>query len=1536
MDMRVDAASDRLGRPGEGPHGASGPGEVTGRGQVVDLGGLRVLYVTDREDAPYRYRCVHGCLQLREAGVAANVARLHDGDLLDRLPSYSLVVLFRLGWSSRVAQVAERARSAGARVAYEVDDLIFDPAAEALMPFLERLAPDGREEYRTIFEAQRRTLLASDLCIGATEAIARHARALGRPAVVHPNLLSREYLRLSRAVHPARPLLLRRPTIGYLSGSNTHDGDLESIARPLVSFLRRRPDASLMVCGFLELPSALRPVSGRIERFPFQPRAVYPWLMARCHGVLAPLERINDFTNAKSALKVFEAGVFGVPAIASPSEAYLAAVRDGSSGFIARTEEEWQDALLRLLEPGRSARMGASARAVALADHSPDAFSGTLARKLAGYAGRLRGGPPARTAIDAEPRRATVRRLREEAEQSLRIAAGRAAPMPSRIEPAADELPADAPIVRQLGAIPRRGRELVAGGEVVGAVLVDREHPASSLPRMDDLVARSQGSSGLPAAGSHLLLDPAPWPKRGRDELTLVLQIRVRCAPGDGQFRLYWRGPGDDGFADERSVRFPVVTDGILRTYVAALDPDTGLPPPALAALRIDLPGAAGEAEVPLLAVVTAPALPPVGAGGLRVALGRRFLRGAGVEIGALQNPMPVPEYAHVRYIDRFSLAEAREHCPELDGQRLVEPAILAEAHQLTPVASGSQDFVICNHVLEHVRDPILALREWLRVLRPGGHLFLSAADRRDAPDDAILDRLLPQAAPGNDMEIVERQRDGEGETGEHIAVLRKRAPSQLVDVVIPVYNAREYTRRCVESVLAHATGDWRLVLVDDASTEPGLAADLAGFARAEPRIVLLANERNQGFVATANRGMRAAAGRDVLLLNSDTEVFAGFLDRFREAAHADRATGILSPFSNNATICSIPEFARDNPIPDGYTPERFAGLVSACSRRSRPELVTAVGFCMYVKAEVFERLGYFDEETFGRGYGEENDLCERAKKAGYTIRLCDDVFVYHKGKASFGTEGLATENQGAAARLEAKQPGYHAAVASFVQWNPLAPLQENIRFHLRRLAGDARGAILFTLHDPPFARLPGGTEFHVRDLIRAMRLPRAVILYADRGGIGAAEILDGRVDEPLAYHFPVVPQPGLDHPDALRLTVRRLLEVFQIRAAHIHHLMRWPLDLGALLEEAGIPYAVTHHDFYALCPNWNLFDHSRLEPCRCAGDGGAEEGVCIAAFFRSQGSAPPGDPLSVRRRHRAACAETVKRASANLFPSAATRATFEQRAGFPIPQPRVIEHGHDVVLRASRPRKGTKLRLAVVGNVCPIKGEHHYLDVLARTRDLPVEWHFFGDSSSPSFRRKLRAIRPGGRLVLHGPFARDEISDLLAAKGIDLCVILPAVDETFGFVLSEALVAGVPAIAAPRGALAERIARHGAGKTVDGAAEAAQVIAALCKDRSELEAWTERARGFRHRTMADDARDHLALYAELGWMLPRDAPPPSPEWLRELDAARARAEAHTADRLDSIVGWEAALDVVHRVRPFIPSSVRRIGKRVIRFVARR
>jgi ubiquinone/menaquinone biosynthesis C-methylase UbiE len=107
-------------------------------------------------------------------------------------------------------------------------------------------------------------------------------------------------------------------------------------------------------------------------------------------------------------------------------------------------------------------------------------------------------------------------------------------------------------------------------------------------------------------------------------------------------------------------------------------------------------------------------------------------LVGDGIEIGALHNPMPVDKSrARVRYVDRMSLEEQRRHYPELGGYHMFEPDILGDADDLPTVADGSLDFVIANHLLEHVPDPIGALKEWYRILRPGGTLFLALPDKR-------------------------------------------------------------------------------------------------------------------------------------------------------------------------------------------------------------------------------------------------------------------------------------------------------------------------------------------------------------------------------------------------------------------------------------------------------------------------------------------------------------------------------------------------------------------------------------------------------------------------------------------------------------------------------------------------------------------------------------------------------------------------------------------------------------------------------------
>lgn len=114
----------------------------------------------------------------------------------------------------------------------------------------------------------------------------------------------------------------------------------------------------------------------------------------------------------------------------------------------------------------------------------------------------------------------------------------------------------------------------------------------------------------------------------------------------------------------------------------------------------------------------------------------QKYLQGRGIEIGALHNPMRVnTEIATVRYVDLMSLEEQRAHYPELAGYDLVRPDILASGDAMPMLADNSEDFVIANHVMEHLPDPIGALKEWFRVLKPGGILFLALPDKRKTFD---------------------------------------------------------------------------------------------------------------------------------------------------------------------------------------------------------------------------------------------------------------------------------------------------------------------------------------------------------------------------------------------------------------------------------------------------------------------------------------------------------------------------------------------------------------------------------------------------------------------------------------------------------------------------------------------------------------------------------------------------------------------------------------------------------------------------------
>ena len=190
------------------------------------------------------------------------------------------------------------------------------------------------------------------------------------------------------------------------------------------------------------------------------------------------------------------------------------------------------------------------------------------------------------------------------------------------------------------------------------------------------------------------------------------------------------------------------------------------------------------------------------------------------------------------------------------------------------------------------------------------------------------------------------------------------------IDIIIPVYNAVEDVTRCIDSVRRHSPMHCRIVLIDDCSPDERIAAIFAALqAQADARIMLLKNASNRGFVGTVNRGM-SLSKNDVVLLNSDTIVTSGWLAKLQRCAESDRRIGTITPFSNNAEICSFPLFCQNNSL-EGVDIEAVNRAIEMAAAPSYPDIPTAVGFCMFIRRELLDSIGLFDAETFGLGYGE-------------------------------------------------------------------------------------------------------------------------------------------------------------------------------------------------------------------------------------------------------------------------------------------------------------------------------------------------------------------------------------------------------------------------------------------------------------------------------------------------------------------------------------------------------------------------------------
>ena len=295
------------------------------------------------------------------------------------------------------------------------------------------------------------------------------------------------------------------------------------------------------------------------------------------------------------------------------------------------------------------------------------------------------------------------------------------------------------------------------------------------------------------------------------------------------------------------------------------------------------------------------------------------------------------------------------------------------------------------------------------------------------------------------------------------------------IDILIPVYNGYEYLAALFDSVFKNTSLSYRLLVCDDCSPDKRVLPYLEELASKYENFILYKNESNFGFVRTINK-LSEYSENHFVLLNTDTEVPNGWLERLMYPIFSMEKIATTTPYTNSGTICSFPNYIEDNSIPHGLNVNQVDEYFKSISlTKSYIEIPTGVGFCMGVNKDVVNQIGMFDT-VFGKGYGEENDFCQRAIKIGYKNIHVPNLYVYHKHGGSFLSEEKNKLIEKNLKILNQRNPNYDKDIAKAVRKDELSSIRKIIDF---KIQSKEKKVVLFFDHG-----LGGGATHYLNDKI--------------------------------------------------------------------------------------------------------------------------------------------------------------------------------------------------------------------------------------------------------------------------------------------------------------------------------------------------------------------------------------------------------------------------------------------------------------------
>lgn len=402
------------------------------------------------------------------------------------------------------------------------------------------------------------------------------------------------------------------------------------------------------------------------------------------------------------------------------------------------------------------------------------------------------------------------------------------------------------------------------------------------------------------------------------------------------------------------------------------------------------------------------------------------------------------------------------------------------------------------------------------------------------------------------------------------------------ITIIVPVYNAFDVLQECLRRLVDHTDLPWHLVLIEDASSDervrPWLRLWAAWYGE---RVTLLENAENQGFIKSVNRGLEQAAirGDHAVLVNSDALVPKQWASRLLRPFSQHKNIASVTPMSNDATILSI--LSEEDPL---KLQPGDADAIDAVAQSFNPEALlsvipTGVGFCMAMNRDYLQKIPALDP-TFGRGYGEEVDWCQRARALGGAHLALPGLFVEHRGGESFGSaakEALIARNN---ALISRRYPHYDSEVQTFLEHDPLAtPRLALVSAWIAARASDR--VPLFVAHS-----LGGGAEDYLqarleRELDHA---PGAFVLRVGGASRWRLEIhtpqgmLSGETDNFSFIQTLLSPIPAL--------------EIVYSCAVGDPDPVAVPDYIRQLSREGGDDWIeVLFHDFFPLSPSYTLLD---------------------------------------------------------------------------------------------------------------------------------------------------------------------------------------------------------------------------------------------------------------------------------------------------------------------------------------------------------